>query len=145
MKIHSDILTTANFYNAVKARGMIGVNVDEVRVKGSTKRARGFDLYLSGNSASRQNMRDSGEYAAQYDEWGIVLDELYRIDPALLAAMYADYEDFKAKTVNRFDTLQGGQTHRKHTWKPVEDEDGKMVGYHSVCKCGAQMSWEPRN
>lgn len=136
MRIHSDILTARDIYRATSARGMTGVYA-EVTSHGSRKRHHAFNLMLTGTSSRRPNSgnrgADSDDYAATWDEWGMVLAELYAIDPNMDATYYASADDFHWKTGGRFYSLTAVDQHGRggHRW----EFDG--VPREHECKCGA--------
>lgn len=132
MKIHSDTLTWSEIRDATKARGMRGVYVDKLDLKGSRQRKRRWDVTLSGNSSSLQNFGEN--QAATWDEWGIFIEALFTLDPDAVIGQYESLTDFRRKTGARFRTLEWAQSHRKHTWKPNGDKT-------SICKCGATQDW----
>lgn len=137
MRIHTDKISRADLSAATKARGMIGVELSNCETKGSRKRTRAFEVSLTGNSPSRPNFGGNGdEHAAQWDEWGIFIDELFRIDPEAIIGVYPTREQFRKVTGERFDTLTGPETHRRHKWEPNGD-------YTANCSCGAFTAWGP--
>lgn len=138
MKIHSDVLTSANLRTATTYRGMTGVHLSEWITRGSRSRARSFDVKLTGNSPSRPNFGagEGDDHAARWDEWGIFIEYLFTIDPEAIVGVYKDYETFRKVTGGRFDTLTGDQTHRRHKWVPNGD-------YTANCSCGAFTAWGP--
>lgn len=138
MKIHSSKITPANIYAAAKARGMVGVEVADLDIRGSRKRSRSFDVRLTGNSPFRPNfgVGDGDEHAAQWDEWGIFINALFEVDPEAILGVYRSYKHFRGVTGGRFDTLTGPQTHRRHKWEPNMD-------YTANCACGAFQAWGP--
>lgn len=136
MRIHSDKLTPQDVHKACRARGMSGVYA-EVAAKGSRKRDHAFEISMTGNSPYRTNSGNRGaaydDRAAQWDEWGIVIAELFALDPEAIIGQYKDADTFHQYTVGRFHQLQGHETHRRHKW----DWDGG-VGL-LACKCGAEL------
>jgi hypothetical protein len=142
MRIHSDTLTRQDITDALAAAGP-GVTADDIRRKGSRSRAQSWDVYLFGTSSHRPNARDyaADEYAATWDEWGMVLGHLFRVDPnATVPGVYADGEHFRWVTGGRFDTLTPADGHRRHRWEFSGDS---VTGSYSVqrCECGAVNRW----
>lgn len=143
MRIHSDILTRGDILRATWTRGMTGVDA-QTSGHGSRIRRQATEVKLTGTSNRRPNpgaggREDDGSRAATWDEWGMVLAELFAIDPHALAgsASYAVYNgaaDFHRKTGDRFRTLQAADQHRSHRW----DFDASVGGH--ACKCGATQS-----
>jgi hypothetical protein len=100
MKIHSDILTKADIAHAVYS--LPGVYIDELTEHGSRRRAKGFKLYLNGNS---RYAAQRGGKAATWDEWGIVINRLFEIDPTASMEYYATRGDFYAQTAHVHNTI----------------------------------------
>lgn len=117
MRIHSNTLTTANFYGALRIEKDAGRIARHVYFKtltehGSKSHGAAFEIGLeaihrdrgrrAGNSGSYGAM-DDGSFAATYDEWGWLLSALFEIDPAMLCGSprypaYRDRDDFDEKT-----------------------------------------------
>ena len=138
MRIHTDHLSTLDIYAA--ANFAAAARVAEVTEHGSRTRARAFRFYLLGSSSYRPNQRDYGpdDYAATWDEWGIVIGHLYARDPAAHFGRYSyrSAEDFHEKTGYRFvpGFITPGMQHRRHKWSP--DYSGG-----AYCDCGAYQRW----
>jgi hypothetical protein len=102
--IHSDRIGSADIYNATDAAtrnggGPCTVRPTRMSLRGSRKRARAFDVTLSGSHSHRQNgNRDA--YAATYDEWGWFLAHLFTVDPEAIAGPYGGADDFHRQTAN---------------------------------------------
>ena len=132
MKIHTNNLTAADVWAATS--GLPGVYA-EVKTVGSRSHARGLEVTLEGTSSRLQN-NNSGDRAATWDEWGIVMKNLFRIDPvavwgSIKTPAYADEEDFDYKTGDRFETLTHLDQHKNHNWKFVG------IPREQECQCGA--------
>ena len=114
MRIHTD-LTTADVLRIV--RDVPAAVTAETTAHGTRSgKARGIELKLSGTSNRRRN-DDSGEDAATWDEWGIVLNALYDADPTMIVkGVYDDAADFHYKTGTRYADLTGADQHRQHKW-----------------------------
>jgi hypothetical protein len=143
MRLHSNILTAADVYAATISRGMRGVYA-EVATVGSRSHARALDVHLSGTSSRRTNpgasypSREGAgiDYAATWDEWGMVMATLYAIDPAAVwgsvkRPTYANADHFHYVTGGRFHTLTAPDQHGRggHKWD--------WQGDGMACKCGA--------
>lgn len=105
MRIHTDTLTSADVYNACDAatRSVSGtktVRPTRLELHGSRKRARAFDVILTGSNSRRQN--GGQDYAATYDEWGYFLAHLFARDPQMTCDYYDDAADFQTKTDRRY-------------------------------------------
>lgn len=138
MRIHTDILTTRDIeLAAVRAGDFVRVTVTE---HGSRKRARAFNVTLTGTSSRRPNNGTSGEYdpdayAATWDEWGMFLGELFRRDPgAVVPNVYESGEHFRWVTGARFDTLTPDQQHGAagHKWSGAYPN---LTGAYFVAEC----------
>lgn len=145
MRIHTDILTESDLYQAA-ARAGDGVRV-EMTEHGSRKRARAFDFQLSGTSTRRRNTGNYGaageasywgpdrSHAATWDEWGMFLGELFRRDPgAVVPNVYESGEHFRWVTGARFDTLTPDQQHGAagHKWSGAYPN---LTGAYYVAEC----------
>jgi hypothetical protein len=97
MKIHSDILTEQDIRAAVPQNCYLaGHYVDgewaSVHPMSSRTRERAFSVRLSGTS--RYGMTNLPDKAATWDEWGIFLAELFKIDPNAVLGSYKSRDDF---------------------------------------------------
>lgn len=132
MMIHTS-LTGRSLYQAALTAQVTFARLDE---SGSRTHARKFDVLLSGSSGRRAGFGADHE-AASWDEWGIFLDQIFRLDPdARAAGYYTDREQFRRFTGHRFDTLAPADQHRRHRWVRGED-------YSQGCTCGAIRRWDP--
>lgn len=98
MRIHTDTLTTGDFYDAARKAG---VTIDRNSMHGSRSRVRAFDFILSGSSNRRQNFGGDGQ-AATWDEWGVFLSWLFAVDPSATTQPYDGLAEFERKTFSRF-------------------------------------------
>jgi hypothetical protein len=138
MRIHSDHLTRQDIADALTAAGP-GVSADDIARKGSRSRRQAWDVYLFGTSSNRPNNRDhsADEYAATWDEWGIVLGYLFRVDPsATVPGVYLNGDHFRWVTGGRFDTLTPAEGHKRHRWTYSGDSVTGSYYVHA-CTCGA--------
>lgn len=94
MRIHSD---TLGYLDLRIAAERANVHMFEGEEHGSRKRARAFEVSLSGSSKYAAQ-RDTSYKAATWDEWGIFLDTLYQDDPQMIAGQYKSRHDFIAQT-----------------------------------------------
>jgi len=116
MIMHTDTITLADIGEATRYATREGgqprgehVIATRWTERGSRKRARAFDVILSGNNSRRQNggtrYADHGrdaEFAATYDEWGHFLAFLFAIDPRMVTPYYNGADDFHTKTANEY-------------------------------------------
>lgn len=138
MRIHSDVLTESDVYSAAQ---FAGVRVVDLDVKGSQSRGKAFNFTLSGSGAHRSQWASSDHQAATWDEWGIVLNRLFVVDPLAHTGKngYLSAEHFHWMTADRYRTLTPDDQHRRHNWLSG-DTNGRSVGnaYRVFsCKCGA--------
>ena len=102
MRLHSDIITRTDIFAALPRD--VGAEVME---HGSRKRARAFEVSLSGLGARHTRKKNSGQYGAGYDyaatwdDWGLWLAALYEIDPDMHATYYKNRDDFYEQTRRR--------------------------------------------
>jgi hypothetical protein len=122
VKIHSDVLTYQDIWDAAQAAGPeVFVRASQ---RGSRKRSHGFEVSLTGTSTRRPNnreaWRETDDYAATWDEWGMFLAYLFDKDPdAIVPGVYESGDDFHFKTGERFYTLTPEQQHggAGHRWE----------------------------
>jgi len=115
MRIHTDKLTTGDFYDAAK---VAGVTISSNSMHNSRSRDHAFDFSLRGSSA-RYPMggNDGTGKSATWDEWGVFLAHLFSIDPdARVANVYEGKESFDYKTFARFDNGKPSDMHGDHRW-----------------------------
>lgn len=113
MRIHTNLNFT-DFQQAVHDGAAAGVQAETLREYGSRKRGRAFEVGLSGNSTRRR--QDGKEYAATWDEWGMVLAAIFAADPEATCDFYADARDFHYKTNWRY-AGGGFDDCPNHRWK----------------------------
>lgn len=99
MRIHSDVISyTQTIRNAAHAAG---TRCEILNPHGSRKRANAFEVQLSGSS---RYSAQSGQWkAATWDEWGNVIDALFKIDPKAIIGYYDGRDDFITKTQSEYD------------------------------------------
>lgn len=131
MRLHTDRITMSNLYRAAT---VAGVEMTAFTQHASRKRVRAFEIQLSGSSPHRQN-NGTGNQAAMWDEWGMFLGALYRIDPHMHCRAYSGVWDFDYQTDDRF--AEGPVTVCAHRWA----YDGEPYT-HSCKKCGAVKRWQ---
>jgi hypothetical protein len=138
MRIHTNRFHALDIYAA--ANFTAGATVECVREHGSRTRLRAFDFYITGDSPYRHAFgKDTiGAYAASWDQWGLMLGQLFSIDPAAHTGRYGyrSSNDFHYKTGHRFvpGFLRPSDTHRRHKWNRSYD-------YQAICECGAVNRW----
>lgn len=132
MRIHSDKLTVTDLVNAAHKAN---VTFTRNTTHGSKKRKLAYDVILSGNSPFRQN--GGNAKAATWDQWGIFLSELYKVDEDMVNTSYPDIDTFHYATAHRFHYLTVENQHIRHKWENVGP-------YHSMCECGAEQYWDWR-
>lgn len=101
MKIHSNTLTVQDIRAAVPdgcylARHYIDDERATVHTLGSRTRDHAFSVRLSGSSKS--TMRHLPDKSATWDEWGIFLARLFKLDPQAVCGWYKSHADFIEKT-----------------------------------------------
>ena len=106
MIVRSNVISMADIGAAVRAAGSAVTFQDTYSREGwfvpvrefkPRRYERGFEFFLAGSSTYRAQ-HDREEFAATYDEWGIVIAELYKIDPDAEIAWYDNARDFITKT-----------------------------------------------
>ena len=107
MRIHTNENTMSNIFAAAR---MARVDLDVLESYKSKTHDAAFEVILSGESRRRQNTGKSSRernFAATWDQWGVFLSFLFRIDPDMRCGdtkhpQYANAADFEEKTDNRF-------------------------------------------
>jgi hypothetical protein len=118
MRLHTDTLAESDLRSALKSSGLAGegVAIDLLVPYGSRKRARGYEVHLAahpGTDRFGKNRRaantghsgaDSETYrkAATYDEWGVFISALYKLDATMVFGPYKDSDDFHTQTEGKF-------------------------------------------
>ena len=122
MRIHTN-LTSAEMNTLTY--GIDGVDIAWTE-RGSRSRARAFDVHLVAVERKGRRRGNSGrygagyEYAATWDEWGIVFARLFALDPEATCYAYhgaADYHLQDGPTVRRLQ--QAGYAERVEACKPI--------------------------
>lgn len=147
MRIHTNKVDEVHRAIWRATRKMVNVRVD-IDEHGSRSRAGAVEMKLTGNSPRHPNSgrwgADTYEYAATWDEWGMVLAAVYAADPDAICGsvkhpVYAGADDFHRQTGERFAGIQKGEapnslpadTHALHRWEPVR------AGAQQCRKCTA--------
>jgi hypothetical protein len=115
MRIHTNILTSADIRSALTDAGLDGVWLDECTERGSRARRRAFEVRLAADPKPGRNRRrntgwhgaeDAGQpalqVAATYAEHGRWMAQIYRRDPHAIVAQYVNEGDFHFKTRHQF-------------------------------------------
>lgn len=153
MRLHSDLVTVDDVRAA--AATVPHVSVGTLTEHGSRKRDHAFEVTLSGTGVYGGAYGSYDGHVATWDEWGLVLAELYRIDPNMAAGPYPhnrryELESFDWHTVNRFRTLLPQDMHARHRWSyagtfavtRMSREPGAPLRYsEQECTCGARRRW----
>jgi hypothetical protein len=104
MRIHTNLTSTE--INTL-TYGIDGVDIEWTE-HGSRSRARAFDLHLVAVERKGRRRSNSGhygagyDYAATWDEWGIVFARLFALDPEADCYAYHGAADYHFKTAQRF-------------------------------------------
>lgn len=116
MRIHTDNILSGDMYAAAREAG---VRVESCALTGSRSRDHAFTVYLSGSST--RNSHGRTHKAATWDEWGVFIAALYRIDPGAMFGSarwgYMDADDFHMKTCDRFQNGMPWDTHPQHRFR----------------------------
>jgi hypothetical protein len=112
VRIHSDFIEAADIRKAAR---FAGVGFTRFDLKGSRSREAAFDILLTGDSGRRQNGGE--DEAASWDQWGIVLGHLHRLDPNLKTPYYEGGDHFIWATGGRYtEDFTAIDCHRQHLW-----------------------------
>jgi hypothetical protein len=116
MKIHSDILTASKVYDVLDTLKKDGEVVptlflDQWEDCGSRSKRNGIEIKvkswqkLEGDGRRRPMYYwkdEDGNWAATYDEWGIIIAALYNIDGDAKIGPYNNVEHFHERTQYKF-------------------------------------------
>ena len=149
MRIHTNKVDEVRRMIRAATYKMSGVYA-ELTEYGSRSRKGAVELKLTGNSGRRPNSgrwgADSWEYAATWDEWGVVLAAVFEADPLAICGsakrpVYAGIDDYHWQTGERFAhvgdalgkivPLLPEDTHANHLWDYV------ATGTRECRKCSA--------
>ena len=135
MKIHTDELTAKRVTTMLRAN-VPGVRL-EVETHGSRSRARRLDVKPDAEPMKGRRLRMDGEgYGMSFDEWGILLDAIFRADPHAIAGPYRGRADFRETTAYRYDDLTWFDRCEVHRWRYPGN------GYQRECtRCGALIGY----
>ena len=106
MKIHTNVLTARTIFASVPEGCYLAyfttldgreTNLDQV---GSRSHDRAYVVRLSGTS--KNAMRGLPDHAATWDEWGIFIAELFKLDPDAKIGQYKTHDDFLAYTADMY-------------------------------------------
>jgi hypothetical protein len=115
-----------------------GVRWHRMDESGSRSRARKFDMILEGSSNRGGQFGNIDYCAATWDEWGVVLGQLFKLDPtARVPQVYEGEYDFAWLTDDRYETDPDEPLvmHARHQW------DWQGQPNERECKCGAIRRW----
>lgn len=131
MRIHSDFIEVIDVRKAARLSGTSFTRFD---LKGSRKRAQAFDVILTGNSPRRQNQGE--DMAATWDQWGVFLQTLFALDPAMVTPYYENADHFAWSTGNRYPDFSLADDHVKgHRWM---FSGFTVTGSYHVSECQAE-------
>jgi hypothetical protein len=133
MKVYSDKLTLVDLRAALP----MGVFIEDLEVisKPRTRNdatgvryKQGWNIYLSGSSV-RMGQHDRYTPAATWDEWGIWMAELYRLDPDVKIGWYKSHEDFISQTTHMRDHYANRNTMvaREHRAPWLKENENIMM------------------
>lgn len=100
MKLYSDKLRRQDLYFYLPD----GVDADIQEIPNTRIRARGWIVHLEGMSERHRRATNSGNYgggghkAATWDDWGVWMYELFKIDPDARIGNYDGLQDFLKQT-----------------------------------------------
>jgi len=107
MKIHSDRIQYRDIFNAVphgcylvETYSKLSNAFALIHYVGSHKRDHAYIVRLSGSSP--YTMAKLADKSATWDEWGIFIDALFKVDPDAIIGEYASRCDFLVKTRDEF-------------------------------------------
>lgn len=148
MRIHTNKLVAENITAMVEAL-LPGCRVHNLREHRSRSRVRAFELNMSGHGTTGGQWGSAGLKTATWDEWGILINALYDLDPTAHWGKnsYQCAEHFHWATANRYKTLKIEDQHRRHRWE-AQGLSPMRTYWIGECNCGAvlrrlhEMSWD---
>lgn len=113
MRIHTDLIYDNHLLRALDSTGLTtdGVWLETCDQHGSRSRARAFNVKLAATPRDGRRRRrnfatrlgdDVNTVAATYDEWGIWIRALFKVDPEAIIGQYKGVDDFHTQTHGRF-------------------------------------------
>lgn len=124
MKIHTD-LTATDLDTCLDDTGIEGASL-LMQEKKSRSKARRFDVHF--DAEPMKGRRQSQHYddgrpvtGITYDEWGLFIDRIYRLDPSARVGPYRNRDHFRAVTDYRFDTLLWANQCPRHRFVATGD------------------------
>lgn len=143
MKLHTDRINAGEVFDAAREAG---VTIHGFAQVGSRTHARGFIVYLEGSSTRQSNGRD--HKAATWDEWGVFMAALYRLDYSARWGTntkwgYRDAADFHWQTSERFRHGIPQDTHAQHKWQYSHKKASALggVSVHECTRCSAERKF----
>lgn len=138
MRLHSNVIGE---FHIRESSARAGTAISVLRKHGSRSRAYAFEVQLSGSG------RQGGAYgnlpgkSATWDEYGIFLAALYRVDPAMRVdgGTYESAEHFHWATGDRYRTLLPADAELRHKWQSVGASVGDSYWVWECNKCGATL------
>lgn len=139
MRIHSSVLQEQHFRDAAKRAGVSIIKCD---VKGSRSRAHAYDVALSGRGVNGGMYGNLGYPTATWDEWGMMLNHLFDVDPeAIVRRIYDSAEHFHWATGNRFTTLTPEYGEYRHRWERHGLASTRTYATMTCKRCDAINRW----
>jgi hypothetical protein len=137
MRIHTDTLTADDLTDAAK---LARCTVESVAHHRSTARDHAFEFIISGHGTHGGAYGRLPYAAGSWDDYGIMLAELFRRDPRAIVGTpgrptYDGAADFHARTVDRYRTLTPEQAHHNHRRDHTARDYVTVQGFRlSPCK-----------
>jgi hypothetical protein len=149
MRLHTDVIVPFDIEAAAKRAGVKA----HFTPHGSRKRKHAFEVRLEGSGVEGGGWGTLNHKSGTWDEWGMFLAALYRIDSEMIAGPYLhnhedEYDSFDFLTGDRYSELKPADQHKRHRWTfaghyPTYGFMPGMAASYSeqVCKCGATRRW----
>lgn len=102
MKIYSHTLTAQDVHHAVNGIDHVWIDDSGVRCFTARDGRKGFEVYLEGYGDRHTRARNLREgKAATWDDWGVFIERLFKIDPNAQIAHYNGRSNF-IETTSRY-------------------------------------------
>ena len=146
MRLHTDKVTEADLTAAAQTAGVELYRADR---HGSRSRDHAFEVTLIGNGTQGGAYGTVDGRVGTWDERGMFLAHLYRIDTDMIAGPYRhnradEYESFDFLTGDRYGDLTPEGQHLQHRWESIGIQPtycfvpGTVASYVEFeCRCGA--------
>lgn len=111
MKLHTNTLTPYTIYQAIPEGCRLALftdkngNYTDIEQAGSRSHDRSYTMRLSGSSPYAMQHISDNDKAATWDEWGIFIANLFKLDPDAKIGAYKTHADFIDQTTREHERI----------------------------------------